>query len=281
MKETYYFSHDYNARNDPKILAMRSKYGAEGYGWYWMIIEILREQPEYKLENNKYLCITLAMQLQCDNNALHEYVENCIKEFNLLQTDGTYIWSNSLLRRMSKRSDKSEKAKKAANARWHKGSSAKKNTENNTEKHADNASALHEQCDRNAIKERKVKENKSIITTKKENKEKEPWVKVLEYFCKKSNKLDSQLKPRELEAAQKICEEVPSLDTVLRGIDQAFDKFKPDAEEDKINSFCYCVGPIKGLLKCENIKKNGGGKKHGSTKQDTESSPYDFSQFGG
>ncbi len=33
MKETYYFLHDYNARNDPKIPAMISKYGAEGYGY--------------------------------------------------------------------------------------------------------------------------------------------------------------------------------------------------------------------------------------------------------
>ena len=31
-KDAYFFSHDCNARNDPKILALRSVYGAEGYG---------------------------------------------------------------------------------------------------------------------------------------------------------------------------------------------------------------------------------------------------------
>jgi hypothetical protein len=167
MKETYYFSHDYNARNDPKILAMRSKYGSEGYGWYWMIIEILREQPEYKLESNKYLCITLAMQLQCDSNALHEFVQNCINEYELFDADDRYFWSNSLLRRMSKKSSKSESARKAANARWHKGSNPSKSNKKNTENNADNANAMHEQCERNAIKESKVKENKSNTIIKK------------------------------------------------------------------------------------------------------------------
>ena len=41
MKKTSYFSHDSNARNDEKILAVRMKYGAEGYGIYFMILERL------------------------------------------------------------------------------------------------------------------------------------------------------------------------------------------------------------------------------------------------
>lgn len=35
-KDAYFFSHDCNARNDPKILALRSVYGAEGYGVYFI-----------------------------------------------------------------------------------------------------------------------------------------------------------------------------------------------------------------------------------------------------
>ena len=59
-KDAYFFSHDCNARNDPKILALRSVYGAEGYGVYFMLVEILREQPEYKLSVTKYIWSTLA-----------------------------------------------------------------------------------------------------------------------------------------------------------------------------------------------------------------------------
>ena len=48
-KEAYYFSHDANARNDIKIKAMMSRYGYEGYGMYWAIVEMLRETKDYEL----------------------------------------------------------------------------------------------------------------------------------------------------------------------------------------------------------------------------------------
>ena len=41
MKETFYFSHDYNARSDAKIKRMIYSLGIEGYGIYWALIEDL------------------------------------------------------------------------------------------------------------------------------------------------------------------------------------------------------------------------------------------------
>ena len=49
MKDAYYFSHDSNARNDQRIMKLRMKYGPEGYGIYFMIIEILRDIENYTL----------------------------------------------------------------------------------------------------------------------------------------------------------------------------------------------------------------------------------------
>jgi hypothetical protein len=43
MKNAFYFDHDYNARNDQKILELRSEYGWEGYGVYFSIVECLCE----------------------------------------------------------------------------------------------------------------------------------------------------------------------------------------------------------------------------------------------
>ena len=40
-KETYYFSHDYNTRNDFKIKKMIMKLGYTAYGVYWALIEDL------------------------------------------------------------------------------------------------------------------------------------------------------------------------------------------------------------------------------------------------
>jgi len=100
--------------------------------------------------------------------------------------------------------------------------------------------------------------DKDIDNTIIVNKEKEPWVIALEYFCKKSGKPDLQLKPREVKAAQEVCNEVPTLKIVLGGIDESFNKFKPDTESDKINSFKYCVPIIKSLY--ARIQSKGSGK---------------------
>nr|WP_326184242.1 DUF4373 domain-containing protein [uncultured Oscillibacter sp.] len=122
-KDAYFFSHDCNARNDPKILALRSVYGAEGYGVYFMLIEILREQPDYKLSVNKYIWSTLAMQMQVDASRLEQIITDCCTEFSedghtLLVNDGKYLFSTSLLRRMGKVDDISNLRREAARKRW-------------------------------------------------------------------------------------------------------------------------------------------------------------------
>lgn len=122
-KDAYYFPHDCNARNDPKILALRSVFGAEGYGVYFMLIEILREQPDYKLQITKYLYHTLAMQMQMQKERVQEIVEACCNEFSegdspLLVNDGEYLYSASLLRRMGKVDDISKLRREAARKRW-------------------------------------------------------------------------------------------------------------------------------------------------------------------
>ena len=146
IKDIYYFSHDSNASRDPKILEMRSVYGAEGYGWYWMIIEHLREQPGYKLKISPN---AIAMHLQCNVDAAVKYLSDCIEKFELFESDGDYFWSGSLIRRMDVVEEKSDKARKAAAARW-----GKKNKD---------ADAMQTQCGRNAMKlnEIKLKESKS------------------------------------------------------------------------------------------------------------------------
>ena len=44
----YYFSHDSNAKDDPKCMLLIDQLGLEGYGIFWILIEVLREQPEYR-----------------------------------------------------------------------------------------------------------------------------------------------------------------------------------------------------------------------------------------
>ncbi|MDD3420563.1 MAG: DUF4373 domain-containing protein [Candidatus Gastranaerophilales bacterium] len=48
MKDSYYFPHFQDARRDLKILRVRKDLGVEGYGIYFMLLEILREQRDFK-----------------------------------------------------------------------------------------------------------------------------------------------------------------------------------------------------------------------------------------
>jgi len=47
-KDAFYFPHFSNARHDRKLRRVRKELGVEGYGIYFMILEILREQKGFK-----------------------------------------------------------------------------------------------------------------------------------------------------------------------------------------------------------------------------------------
>ena len=117
-KEVFYFSHDSNARNDPKILSMRCDYGMEGYAMYFMIVECLREEETYKLGLNNNTCRALAMQMHCKVDAIQKFIDDCINVYDLFASDGDEFWSNSLLKRMEKMHDIRDKRKRAAAKRW-------------------------------------------------------------------------------------------------------------------------------------------------------------------
>ena len=123
-KDAPYFSHDSNARDDTKMKGLLSVYKSEGYGYYWIIVENLRNQTNFKLPINNYTLDDLAKQMQCRRIKAEKFLMDCITEFKdeegrgLFESDGTCFWSNSLNRRMQKYAEKKELAKKAAAARW-------------------------------------------------------------------------------------------------------------------------------------------------------------------
>lgn len=47
MKDSYYFPHFCNARHDRKIKRVTKELGVEGYGIYFMLLEVLREQTDF------------------------------------------------------------------------------------------------------------------------------------------------------------------------------------------------------------------------------------------
>jgi hypothetical protein len=141
-KEAYYFSHDSNAKDDPKILKLRMNLGWEGYGLFWGLIELLRNQPDYRMQKH-YMSIAFA--LHTDENK----IKSLVNDFDLFSQDHDLFWSESLLKRMELKEEKSEKMRNAANKRWNKDSDAQA-----MHKHSiSNAEAMQ-------LKESKVKESK-------------------------------------------------------------------------------------------------------------------------
>ena len=135
MKKTY-FNHDSNARNDYRIIKLRSKLGYEGYGIFWSLLEMLF------IEENK-ICIedydALAFGLQCDANKLKKVIE----DFDLFVIEDDCFYSKRLNNHIEEINNKSIKAKENANKRWN------------------NANAMQTQSDCNASKV-----NKSISKSK-------------------------------------------------------------------------------------------------------------------
>ena len=119
IKDKFYFSHDSNARRDPKMIALISLYGFEGYGRFFAFIEILRELNDYRIDTSKaYIMQSVMTELMFDSIEPCElFIKDCIN-FELLETDGIFVWSNSLDARMKIFDEKRQYYKDKANKRW-------------------------------------------------------------------------------------------------------------------------------------------------------------------
>ena len=108
---TYYFSHDYNAANDTKVLFLRHQLGMEGYGIYWFLIEQLANAGgKLPLE----LIPVLAMQMHCTDVKVNGVLMN----FGLFTIDSGEFWSERLQNHLELRLKLSESGKTGANNRW-------------------------------------------------------------------------------------------------------------------------------------------------------------------
>lgn len=151
MKETFYFQHDFNARNDPKLQSLLMEKGVAGIGVYWCIIEQLYEQGGVL---SLAQCKSIAFALHIESKD----VESVIKDFDLFQNDGENFWSESVNSRLSRRKEISEKRKSAAISSWK--SRGQMQMQSNCNENSDTC---------NAIKEKERKEKYILISDKSDN----------------------------------------------------------------------------------------------------------------
>ncbi len=153
MKDAYYFSHDSNARNDQRLMKLRMKYGPEGYGIYFMIIEILRDTENYTLNINDVESICFDIRSENDK------VLDVLKNYNLFQFEDDFFYSKSLSRRMEKLDKIKEKRRESGKL----SAIARANAKQVLKKDSKSV----QQVKQSKAKERKVKDSKLNILIEK------------------------------------------------------------------------------------------------------------------
>jgi len=120
--ETNFYIHDSNARNDEKLLRLRMRHKAAGYGVYFMLLEILRDKKGFMCPKDYNV---IAFELREDAALIKSVVE----DFGLFvfTQDGKYFYSEPFLQRMEKIGHVSKARREAAKKRW--GSRDKKTEE--------------------------------------------------------------------------------------------------------------------------------------------------------
>jgi hypothetical protein len=110
-KDTYYFSHDYNAHNDTKILYMRQDLGMEGYGIYWFLVESLAD-------SGGILPLRILPVLSKQMDVSLAKLETIINQYELFQIIDGQFFSERLTKHLELRNGLSEAGKLGAEVRW-------------------------------------------------------------------------------------------------------------------------------------------------------------------
>ena len=158
-KDAYYFPHFCNARHDRKIKRVAKELGVEGYGIFFMLLEVLREQTDFKFPMED-------VDLLADEFGTSEQkIRTVICNYQLFQIDEEEkFFSPKLVFYLQPYLEKSERARIAARKRWD-------NLQNEDDANADaKALQMENKCNanQNASKVKYSKVNK--VNNNKESK---------------------------------------------------------------------------------------------------------------
>jgi hypothetical protein len=136
-KKSYYFPHDENSRNDPKLVKL-SMDGWDLVGLFWSMIEMMHEQGGY-LDNDPEM---LSFALRTNK----ERITTLINYPDIFEINNGKFTSQRVLQNLKEREEKSKKAQESIYKRWRK-----------------DTNVLPTNYESNTIKESKVNKRKEII----------------------------------------------------------------------------------------------------------------------
>lgn len=213
MKDAYYFSHDSNAKDDPKCVMLIEQLGLEGYGIYWILVETLRDQANYRYP------ISLLPALARRFNTSTEKVKATVANYGLFTIDEEEFFSESLNRRMGIMDAKREQARYAGLKSAEKRKQLMSNSSPTTVQPTYN--------DRSTIKVKESKEKESKLNKIKLNK-----LTLTEFFTEVIHKPSST----ELETLNELVNDYGT-DALAEAIDTA--------DKDNIRNMSYIITTLK------------------------------------
>lgn len=149
-----YFPHDKDMRNDPKLRAVRAKFGNEGYAIWCYILESLTNADRFKIEWNELAIELLSGDFMVDGDRLVEVVNYMIR-LKLLTSENELLTCENLQRRLEPLIESRER-KRA----WEEG---KKTVNDVGNKVSDVGIPVKDvQSTQSKVKESKVEESKEI-----------------------------------------------------------------------------------------------------------------------
>jgi hypothetical protein len=108
-----WFEHDYNSRNDPKLVELRVAEGYKAVAIYWCIVEMLYEQGgSLNLKKTKSYA-----------NSLHitqRLFDRVVTDYDLFSIDGDLFYSQRALENLGIKQGISDKRRDSSNKRWDK-----------------------------------------------------------------------------------------------------------------------------------------------------------------
>lgn len=173
-KQTFYFPHDSNARNDDRIIAVRMRHKMEGYGVYFAILERI-------LESSDYMSIKDYNVIAFDLHVGSDLVKSVVEDFGLFSftDDGKYFYSNSFNERMRPLENIREQRRLAGKK------SAEKRAKNN-----DSSTTVERPLTKKATEKSKVEYNSStevlLCETSKPHAEHIDYKSLVDYFNKET-----------------------------------------------------------------------------------------------
>ena len=155
MKDAYYFPHDSNATQDPKMMVLLSECGLAGIGAFWIIIEILHQQECCGIAPAQLThCIQFYGRQGAWDQLVLDKIEKVLFDQKLLVIEDGLVTSTRVKKNIQKRCEISNIAKERAAKRWGK-----------------NAKAMPTQCTGNAIKGKERKRKNTTLDARPANSE--------------------------------------------------------------------------------------------------------------